>query len=332
MIKVLKKNKAKIILAVLLVINSSAKACDICGCFMGITPYDNQSSVSLLYRYRTFSGYDGQKHPIFPNGAKIFPVGNQLNAPITNHEGDASDFEAYRALELRGRYFLSRRIELNAIVPYSSNSEKYNGNVSSVAGMGDITAYAGYHLLRKLDQKTVNQRLIVGGGFKLPTGKNDVENTQGIRYNTLTQAGTGSTDGFAYFSYLLGYKKAGLNLSTTYKVNGANKEKEGIANSTSSFVNVFYNVGLNAKIRMVPSAQIAYEYSGGEKYRGEKTGEHVMNNLMTGVGLDVFVKNVGVNLAVQTKGWAAKDDHPQPAGRLVLGLSYNFNQLYYMVK
>ena len=32
-------------------------ACDFCGSFMGITPYDNQSSITMLYRYKSYSGY-----------------------------------------------------------------------------------------------------------------------------------------------------------------------------------------------------------------------------------------------------------------------------------
>lgn len=325
-------NKIKLLLFGLLVTGFSANACDICGCFMGITPYDNQSSISLLYRYRSFSGYDGQKHPFFPKNARFFPVGNQLNAPITEHNGNSTDFEVYRALELRGKYYISRRLELNAILSYNSNSEQYNANLSSVTGIGDVTFYGGYHLLRKLDQKTVNQRLIVGAGIKLATGNNSVENVDGIRYSTLTQTGTGSTDGFVYVNYMAGYKNAGINLSSTYKVNGKNKKQESIANSTTSFLNLFYTAALSKTVKAVPSAQFAYEYSGGEKYQGVKTGEHLMNNLMTGIGLDVFVKNVGINMAIQTNAWSATDDHPKPSGRVVLGLSYNFNQLYYLVK
>lgn len=307
-----------------------AQACDICGCFMGITPYDNQSSIALLYRYRSFTGYEGQKHPLFPDGGKFLRMRNQLNSPITSHNGDPSDFEIYRALEIRGRYFLSRRMELNAIIPYNSNSEQYNGNLNTVAGVGDMNIYAGYHLLRKLDQEKVSQRLITGAGVKLSTGKFDRENFQGIRFSTLSQTGTGSTDGFIYMNYLLGYKRSGLSLSATYKVNGKNPDQESIANSTTGYLNVFHNVSLGDKIKMVPSAQLAYEYSAGEKYQGLRTGEHVMNNLMSGVGIDLFINNITLNMALQSKIYTAKDDHPQPSGRVVLGLTYNFNQLYYL--
>ena len=52
----------------------AGRACDICGCFMGITPYDNQSGLSLMHRYRIFNGYQalGQAPQFFPGGARPF--------------------------------------------------------------------------------------------------------------------------------------------------------------------------------------------------------------------------------------------------------------------
>ncbi len=308
-----------------------ATGCDICGCFMGITPYDNQSTVGFLYRYRSFNGYYGHPQRLFSPGSPFFLAGNDHNGLVTDHNGNPNDYETYRALEVRTRYFLSRRIEINAVVPYNSNSEYYNGNLNTVAGIGDINVFAGYHLLRKVDAVALKQRLIVGAGIKLATGKDDYQNFAGDRYSTLTQAGTGSTDGFVYFNYLLGYKKAGMSLSGTYKFNGENQYHEGIANSTTSYLNVFYSLGGGSNFKIIPSAQLAYEYSGGEKYMEVKTGEHVMNNLMSGIGMDVFIKNVTLNFALQTKAWGAEDDHPQPAGRVVLGVTYNFKQLYYLL-
>lgn len=308
-----------------------ASACDICGCFMGITPYDNQSSFAVQYRYRSFNGYYNQPQSFFPSGSQFLLAKNNHNGLITDHNGNPNDYEVFRAMEFRTRLFFSRRIEINAILPYNSNSEYYNGNLNTVASIGDVNVYAGYHLINNVNQQTFKQRLIVGAGIKLATGKNDFTNFEGERYDVLTQTGTGSTDGFGYFNYLLGYKKAGLSLSGTYKVNGENKYNEGIANSTTGYLNLFYNVTLSKDIKMIPSAQLAYEYSGGEKFMGVKTGEHVMNNLMSGIGVDLFIKNISLNLAVQTKAWSAQDDHPQPSGRVVLGITYSFKQLYYLV-
>jgi hypothetical protein len=57
-----------------LLLTTVARACDICGCFMGITPYDNQNGFSLMPRYRAFNGYRsyGQQPQFFPSGSRPF--------------------------------------------------------------------------------------------------------------------------------------------------------------------------------------------------------------------------------------------------------------------
>jgi hypothetical protein len=324
--------KIKLFIFALVVLSSTANACDICGCFMGLTPYDNQSSFGILYRYRSFNGYHGQQHNVFPNGSSFFIPHTDKTALLSNHNNNPSDYEVYRTIEIRGRYFLHKRIELNAILPYNSNSEQYNGNTSSIAGIGDINLYAGYHLIRKLDQANINQRLIVGAGIKLATGKNTVSTNDGIRYSALMQPGTGSTDGFVYANYLLGYKKFGLSINSSYKFNGKNDEKEGIANSNTTFVNFFMTQRLSKNWQLMPSVQFFYENSGGETYKGIKTGEHEMNNLMAGLGADLYFKNIALNVGFQKNAWQAQTDHPQSVAKIYLGLTYNFNQLYYLIK
>lgn len=329
-IKISVRTKWLTILLVFLSLNTFA--CDICGCFMGLTPYDNQSSIGLLYRYRSFNGYSGQKHQFFPSGSSFFIPRDKKDAPLTSHNNNPTDYELYRTMEIRGRYFIHRRLELNAIVPYNSNSERYNGNTSTISGISDINLFAGYHLIRKLDQATFNQRLIIGAGIKLATGRNDLKTNQGIRYATLMQPGTGSTDGFIYANYLLGYKKFGMSLNSSYKINGENKEQEGIANSSTTFLNFFYNQRLSTDWQVMPSIQFFYEKSAGETYKGVKTGDHEMNNLMGGIGADLFYKNIALNAGIQTNLWQAKTDHPQSAAKIYLGITYNINQLYYLLK
>jgi len=315
--------KRKLIILVFIFMSTQALACDICGCFMGITPYLNRNNISLLYRYRSFNGYNGQPHSLFPNGGSFFIPAKSQNSPITNHDGNSTDYELYRSLEIRGKYFITSRFEVNAILPYVSNSERYNGYTSSISGVGDVNFYAGYHLVQKMESN-FKQQLIAGAGIKLPTGKNDFKNNEGIRYSSLMQAGTGSTDGFIYLNYLVGLGKFGASLNTSYKVNGKNNEDEGIANSTTSFLNIFYTQRIGKEVQVMPSAQFFYEYSGGEKYKGVKSGEHVMNNLMGGLGADVFYKNIALNAGIQKNIWEGETDHPMSAGKVYVGVSYNF--------
>lgn len=307
-------------------------ACDICGCFMGLTPYDNQSNFGVLYRYRSYNGYVGQKHLSFPNGGSFFIPKDDNTAPLTGHNGNPEDYELYRTLELRGRYFVHKRIELNAIVPYNANSERYNGYTTSISGIGDVNVYAGYHLIRKIEQQKFSQRLIVGAGLKLPTGKNDIKSNSGIRYATLMQPGTGSTDGFLYANYMVGFRNFGVSINGSYKFNGENENQEGVANSVTTFINVFYTQRLSKNWQVMPSAQFFYEKSAGETYKGINTGDHQMHNLMGGLGADLYYKNIALNIGFQRNIWQMKTDHPLSAAKMHIGITYNLNQLYYLIK
>lgn len=315
--------KIKILSLIFICTSTIASACDICGCFMGITPHDTKNHFAILYRYRAFNGYDGQNHNVFPKGSSFFFPAKNQNQPITDHNGNPNDYEIYRSMELRGKYFINKKIEINAIIPYVSNSEQYNGYTTTVAGLGDVNIYAGYHLLQ-LYNSDFKQQLIVGLGIKLPTGKNNLKNNEGFRYSSLMQNGTRSTDGFIYLNYMLGYNNFGASLNTSYKVNGNNNRDEGISNSNSNFLNIFYRKAINKNWQVIPALQFFYEYSAGETYKNVQTGEHKMNNLMAGPGADILYKNLVLNLGIQKNIWEGETDHPKSAGKAYMGLTYNF--------
>ncbi|RSK33869.1 hypothetical protein [Hymenobacter metallilatus] len=330
-------NKNLLLLLPALLLATATRACDICGCFMGITPYDNQSGFSLMHRYRVFNGY--QSYGQYP---KFFPVGahplvsrplNQVDAGFRHsHKGDPNDYEIFRVVELRGKYFLSKRLELNAFVPYVMNSARANGATLNLAGVGDATVFAGYHLIRNIETAGVQSRLIVGGGAKLPTGSYQRRSPDGRRYPALNQPGTGTTDGFIYANYIGSFRNLGLSLNSSYRRATRNSVQESLAPSTTTFANLFYRVALGTNWQVYPSAQFFYEKTRGETFEGRFTGEHAMNNALLGPGLDVYYKNFSLNTSFQLPVYTAPTDHPASAGRMVVALGYSFNQSKYLLK
>ena len=311
------------------------RACDICGCFMGITPYDNQSGLSLMHRYRIFNGYqaDGQPPHFFPTGARPFfasPL-NGDNGYQHAHHDDPTDFEAFRVVELRGKYFLSRRVELNAFVPYVMNTSQINGRQLNSSGVGDVTVFAGYHLIRAIETAGVQSRLIVGGGVKLPTGEFRRQNAAGQRYPLLNQVGTGTTDGFVYANYIGGYRSFGLSVNSSYRRSTENAFRNSLAPSTATFASLFYRLPLGDDWQVYPSAQFFYEKTKGEMLEGQLTGEHAMNNALLGPGLDIYYKNMSLNTSFQLPIYTAETDHPASAGRLVVSVGYSFKQTKYLL-
>ena len=327
--------RAALLLTLLAGTIAPGRACDICGCFMGITPYDNQSSFMLMHRYRVFNGYQalGQAHSLFPAGGR--PVASTaLNSDNDgyrhSHRGDPSDFEIFRVLELRGKYFLARRVELNAFVPLVMNTEQANGRQLNIGGLGDATVFAGYHLLRRLETEGVQHRLVLGGGLKLPTGNYRRANADGVRYPMLSQAGTGTTDVFAYANYLASYRGVGLSLTGNYRRSNENAFRNSVAPSVAGFANVFYRVALGENWQVYPSAQFYYEQTAGEMLDGRLTHEHALQDALLGPGLDVYYQNFSLNTSVQLPVYTASTDHPASAGRVVLALGYSFKQTKYL--
>lgn len=351
-------NFKKLLFIILLYVNHTAFSCDICGCFMGITPYDNQSQIAFLHRYRVFNGYREyhQTSKFFPSGAYSQVLSPTITAQSPNknilpqiahgdeHHGEnndsllytktysSKDFESFKVYELRLKYFLHKRIELNAIIPLINNRSKEDDLYREHTGIGDPTFFAGYHLVQKVEELKFQQRLITGLGFKLPSGNYYAKDASGKRMPFLMQPGTGSIDYFAYVNYILGYKKAGLSLNSIYKINGANYYHEKIGNSYSGYLNLFLKTKIKQLV-LIPSAQIYYEYTKGLYVHSKLRKGTEMNVLLIGPGIDLYYKNIGLNFAVQFRGYEkAIEGNLKSAGRLVVGLSYNFNQSKYLLK
>ncbi|MGY2131161.1 hypothetical protein ACW9KT_02960 [Hymenobacter sp. HD11105] len=237
-----------------------------------------------------------------------------------------TDYEIFRVVELRGKYFLAKRLDLNVFIPYVMNTSQINGRQLNTEGLGDVTVFAGYHVIRNIETLRVQSRLIVGGGAKLPTGDFRRTSPNGRRYALLNQPGTGTTDGFVYANYIGSFHNVGLSLNTSYRRSTRNAFENSLAPSTATFASLFYRVPLKGKWQVYPSAQVFYEKTAGETLDGHLTGEHAMNNALLGPGLDVYYRNFSLNTSVQFPVYTASTDHPASAGRVVVALGYSLQQ------
>ncbi|MBA2612128.1 MAG: hypothetical protein H0U95_09160 [Bacteroidetes bacterium] len=99
---------------VFVIFSSRTVACDLCGSFMGITPYDHQSQLTLLHRYRVFNGYRNYQEAsrfILPGAYKTMHDPSAIpgdSATIINNHS-SKDYESYKIIELRGKCFLHPR-------------------------------------------------------------------------------------------------------------------------------------------------------------------------------------------------------------------------------
>ncbi len=330
-------------------------ACDFCGCYMGITPYDNQSSISFLYRYKSFNGYPhtNQHNQLFPaahqsmiyNSNTTSNSSNQINQNIfgQRHGSNAlptatplktqKDYEVYTTAELRVKYFIHQRIELNAVAPLVTNYNRVNENKQTINGVGDITAFAAYHLISKVLTEKYQHRLIIGAGIKLPVGDYYQKGKDNQRIDFLLQTGTGSVDYLTYANYIFGYKKFGFNFNSNVKINGENYYHEKIGNSSTNYLNVFFKFREGKNLKLFPSIQGYYEYSKGLYINNELQPATQMNIACGGVGLDMFYKNFTLNMSFQLPVYEKKyESNLENSCKAMVGLTYSFNQMKYLLK
>jgi hypothetical protein len=295
---------------------------------MGITPYDNKSSISFLHRYRVFNGYrnyQSQSH-FFPKSAyRVAHADESLDSSITKNYS-SKDFESYKIFELRFKYFILKRLELNVFVPLLNNKSKADNQYISHTGLGDVSFNAGFHAITPKADKKVRHKLILGAGIKLPTGNYYAHDAFSDRLPFEMQPGTGSIDGFTYINYVVMTKKIGASVSLNYKANGQNKFHEKLCNSHNDFASVFYKVPIKNVI-LYPSVQANYENTKGLSIKNELQKNTDMNSLLLGPGLDMYYKSFSINLAWQFTAYEeVKNGNLKSAGRLSFALNYSFGK------
>ena len=318
-------NKLGIVFLVLLALSSFS--CDICGSYMGITPYNSKNSISFLHRYRIFNGYKNYQtySNFFPISA--YKIAHELPVDSNNMVNNYSskDFESYKIFELRLKYFIFKRVEANIFLPVLNNKSKNNDVFVSNTGLGDASILMGYHIIKpNVDAKT-KHKLVFGLGIKLPTGNHFAHDSQSNRLPFEMQAGTGSYDMLINLNYLLMRKKLGVNFNCSFKKNGTNNYREQLATSTTNFVSFFYKISIK-KIVLYPSVQCNYEYSKGLFVSNKSVMGTGVNCFLLGPGLDLYYKNFSLNTAWQCTTYENVDRGTlKSAGRLSFGLTYSFN-------
>jgi hypothetical protein len=254
-------------------------ACDVCGCslggnYFGILPLYNKNFVGLRWSQARFHSH-------------IYPTAN-----IPAQQSD----DTYSKVELWGRYYVTRRLQLFAFVPYVYNSMNGTDQVVYAQGLGDVNLMANYVLINN-SEETANLKhtLIAGGGIKLPTGKFSMMD-QGKIINRNFQMGTGSVDFNLNAVYTLRYKKAGVNFESGYKINTRNSQHYLFGNQFRFSSQLFYWQQFGV-VSLLPHAGAYYENAA-----MHRDGDILQVNtggsaILASAGLDIYISafTLGVN-------------------------------------
>lgn len=319
--------------ALLVVLPVSAFACDVCGAFIGVTPYDNQSGFGIYHRYSLFSRISTvEDQPLVPSGAYRL----QPQHSVAHVAGDTSsslqrgDFESHKTIELRGKWFVHNRVEVNVLAPFVMTRMRSGMGLEKMNGLGDVSCWIGFHVLKQLEAD-VKQRLVLGLGVKLPTGKSDLTDEDGERYHLYMQPGLGSVDETVYIQYSLGWRKWGLAFNATAKRNGGNSFGEQIRTSTTSTANFFYMIKKENTV-ILPQIQLYAEECPGYTVNGIYQSGSDIGMLMSGIGCDTYFGRMGVHFTAQIPVTQIHHaDSPGATFRGAVGVSWNVNQQKYLI-
>ncbi|MBK8614491.1 MAG: hypothetical protein IPN85_13640 [Flavobacteriales bacterium] len=201
--------KRTLLLGALALATLSGFGCDVCGMFMSLQPHDRTSTIGLSWRLRyregvfTTTGFSQAKH-------------GGTEAAI-----DAKYREIYQVADVRADVWVKPRWAVFASLPLVNNYQSVDGaTTADIFGMGDAMVIGRYLVANTecgADTSRSRHRLMLGGGAKLPSGRNDLI-YQGETVGPDLQPGTGTTDLLVSAEYL--YRKglwgAGLNLIGRY--------------------------------------------------------------------------------------------------------------------
>lgn len=216
---------------------NTIKACDVCGCSIG-----NGSSSILPQFQKNFIGWR-TSFSRYQSGA--------------HHETGLSK-EATYTNELWGRFYLHKKWQLIATLPYQIKS-KTETSTDRIKGIGDATAIINYTLFNHTkDSSKWKQLVLIGGGLKIPTGqfntkKNDAILPQGL------QAGSGSLDYLFNIIHTIRRDRLGLNSNLQYKINGTNSNQYRFGNQLSFGSRLFYWKKTGPSSTLLPTFGVLYD-------------------------------------------------------------------------
>lgn len=288
----------------------SGFACDLCNCYLTITPNDHKNAVGFRYR---FSGYEGTgDHQMLM--AKIL------------HGGGGNTTEEYNTHEMWGRFYPIPKIQLEFVIPFRYNRLIEEGaSPKTVYGIGDLIVLTHYELLSTFPKgpDAFKHRLYVGGGVKMPTG-DYTKKIDGV-IDPHLQTGTGSLDFMLSTLYLVKYKSTGAKASINYSLNNKNRNDFSFANRLNLSTAIFYQINLGDMIWM-PSLGLYYEQAKEDiqdKVALVNTGGKM---LLGSFGSDLYYKDYSLNVSYQEPlRQSVATGQPENQGRFIIGLTYSFS-------
>lgn len=261
----------------------SASACEICGCgvgnfYLGLLPHFNSKFFGIRYQYMHYH--------------------TQLASDATQFSNDY-----YKTVELWSGINIGAKLQLLAFVPYHINKQYSDDGIKTQNGIGDISILLNYNLLQSRSntgKNLIEHQLWIGGGIKLPTGKNNIDINDPLVNpgDVNSQSGTGSTDILLNASYDVSINKFGLNTSANYKINTDNKTGYRFGNRFTANTFAYYKLRAMG-LGIAPNVGLLYENAASNNLNKATVVQTGGNLMSVAGGVEMNFKKIALGANVQ---------------------------------
>lgn len=270
----------RLLLATLLILGAySMYACDICGC-----------AASGNYYYGIFPNY--QKH--------FAGIRYKFSSYYSTHPDDNTfGTDYFHTTEVWGRYALNKKIQFYIITPFQYTERIEREEKIHVNGVGDIAITGNYIILNTSEKSNKRWKHFtqLGGGIKLPTGKNNIIQNKQTLPNSL-QLGSGSFDLTFNSIYIIRYKKYGLNINLNYRLNTTNSMLYKNGDQLNTSANLFYWIN-KSRLSFIPHIGIDFEKKVSDIAKKKKVDYTGGKSILANTGIDIFYQKLSLGCYIQ---------------------------------
>ncbi|HOY05817.1 MAG TPA: hypothetical protein PLO67_10475 [Saprospiraceae bacterium] len=295
-----------------LVTPRTARACDVCGCsggggYFGILPQFQRHFFGMRWQERVLDSY----------------------SPASSLDPASNAHSIFRTLDLWGRWYPLRRVQVLAFVPVHFFQQTENEVLTSTRGLGDATLLANYSVFNTGDSvsRTWKHSLQIGCGIQLPTGKFRLTDSDGVRYHANLQPGTGSTDALINIVYTLRRGSVGMQFDAQTRVNTENPDRYRFGHRQNAAVRLFWWKNLGRRVSILPRAGVTLDAAQRDVWYGSEQKETGGYAAFADLGMDVYLGNLAIGAGYQTPlQYHLGNGNVTPKGNLAVSATWAFGR------
>lgn len=227
-------------------------------------------------------------------------------------------------INLIGAYPINERWQIIGIVPYVRNDMDMmkksdmgmvmNMSMDTIEGIGDATFLAYYTAYTDAPIRA-KERLTIGMGLKMPTGKNDIRTASGAMIHAMMQTGSGSWDPLLTVNYMRVWQPVIMQVSAFYHLTTESDEgyefgdQYGIDVLLRKQLSSYFNAGIS--VNAIHTAQ--------DKDNDGKYTRATMLDNVNNTGLTSVLLTPGVQYKIPDTGGSVELKYQIPLHQDVVG-------------